>query len=339
MPSLSPPEFWSRPGLVPSLLEPAAQAYAALGAARRALATPYRATVPVICVGNLVVGGAGKTPIVESLAGLLLGRRRHPAILSRGYGGGAAGPIQVDPARHDAVAVGDEPLLLARRAPVWVARDRAAGARAAMAAGADCLVMDDGFQNPGLVKDLSLLAIDGGYGFGNGRVLPAGPLREPARQGLARAAAVVLIGEDVAGVLPALDKPVLRAALVPRNGGDFTGTHVIAFAGIGRPEKFFATLEAVGARLLGRVSFPDHHPYGDAELRHLADSAAAQGARLVTTEKDWFRLAPDWRARVATLAVSVKWQDEAAVLALLDPVLAGTAAAPSRRNAAHRSSG
>jgi tetraacyldisaccharide 4'-kinase len=318
MPSLSPPEFWSRPGLVPSLLEPAAQAYAALGAARRALATPYRATVPVICVGNLVVGGAGKTPVVESLTRLLVSRGRHPAILSRGYGGGAAGPVQVDPARHDAAAVGDEPLLLARTAPVWVARNRAAGARAAIAAGADCLVMDDGFQNPSLVKDLSLLAVDGGYGFGNGRVLPAGPLREPASQGLARADAVVLIGEDRAGMLPRLRKPVLRAALLPRNGGDFAGVSVIAFAGIGRPEKFFATLEAVGARLFGRHAFPDHHPYGDDELQRLTDAAAAQGARLVTTEKDWMRLAPGWRARIATLAVTVAWQDEAALLTLLD---------------------
>jgi tetraacyldisaccharide 4'-kinase len=322
MPSLSPPEFWSRPGLVPSLLEPAAQAYAALGAARRALATPYRAAVPVICVGNLVVGGAGKTPAVESLARLLLARGRHPAILSRGYGGSEAGPVQVDPARHDAALVGDEPLFLSRTAPVWVARDRAAGARAAIVAGADCVVMDDGFQNAGLVKDLSLLVVDGGYGFGNGRVLPAGPLREPASQGLGRADAVVLIGEDRAGVLPRLRKPVLHAALMPRNGGDFAAKPVIAFAGIGRPEKFFATLESVGADLLARHAFPDHHPYSDAELRRLADAAAAIGARLVTTEKDWMRLAPAWRGRIATLAVTIAWQDEAALQTLLDSVLA-----------------
>jgi tetraacyldisaccharide 4'-kinase len=336
MPSLSPPEFWSRPGLMPSLLEPAAQAYAAVGAARRALATQYRAAVPVICVGNLVVGGAGKTPIVDSLARLLRARGRRPAILSRGYGGRTAGPIQVDPARHDAPAVGDEPLLLARTAPVWVARDRAAGARAAIDAGADCLVMDDGFQNPGLAKDLSLLAVDGAYGFGNGRVLPAGPLREPAANGLSRADAVVLLGEDRTVLEPGLPKPLLRAILTPLNGADFAGAPVIAFAGIGRPAKFFAALEGAGARLLGRHAFPDHHPYAEAELRRLADAAAAHDARLVTTEKDWMRLAPPWRTRIATLAVRVAWQDEAALMTLIDAVLA---AGPSRRDAKDRSSG
>jgi len=315
MPTLSPPDFWSRPGLVPSLLEPAAQAYAALGAARRAWATPYRARVPVICVGNLVLGGAGKTPVVESLARLLTERGRNPTILSRGYGGALAGPVRVDPTRHGAAEVGDEPLLLARAAPVVVARDRAAGARAAGDAG--CLIMDDGFQNPSLTKDLSLLVIDGGYGIGNGRVFPAGPLREPAARGLARADAAVLIGADRTGIAPHLAKPPLRARLAAINGADFAGRDVIAFAGIGRPDKFFTSLTESGARIVARHAFPDHHPYRETELLGLANAAAVTGAMLVTTEKDHVRLPPAWRQRIARLAVTLVWEDEARLAELL----------------------
>lgn len=321
MPTLSPPDFWSRPGFVSGLLEPAAQAYAAFGAARRVFATPYRAPVPVICVGNLVVGGAGKTPIVESLARMLVVRNRKPAILSRGYGGSEPGPLRVDPARHGAASVGDEPLILSNVAPVWVGRDRAAAARAASDAGADCLIMDDGFQNPSLIKDLSLLAIDGGYGLGNGRVMPAGPLREPAVAGLARADAVVMMGDDWFDLIPRLKKPVLRATIVAVNGGDFAGKSVVAFAGIGRPEKFFPTLDKAGAQLVARHGFPDHYVYSETDLRRLADEATAKGATLVTTEKDRARLAPAWRRRVAALAVTVAWQDEAALSHLLDTVL------------------
>jgi tetraacyldisaccharide 4'-kinase len=317
MPNLSPPDFWSRPGLVPSLLQPAARAYAMLGTARRAIATPYRARVPVICVGNLVVGGAGKTPVVENLVEILKRQGHRPHILSRGYGGTAAGPVRVDPTLHDAVAVGDEPLLLSRAAPVWVGRDRAAAARAACDDGADCLVMDDGFQNPGLAKDLSLLVIDAVYGFGNGRVLPAGPLREPAEQGLARADAVVLIGEDRAGMRARFSRPMLVAKLSPINGADFAGRAVVAFAGIGRPEKFFTTLRSAGARLAAQHAFPDHHPYREVELRRLADEAAANQAMLVTTEKDHARLTGAWRARVAALAVRIAWDEETGVADLL----------------------
>jgi tetraacyldisaccharide 4'-kinase len=321
MPTLSPPEFWSRRGLVPSLLEPAAQAYAAMSAARRALTTPYRASVPVICVGNLVVGGAGKTPVVESLARMLTERGGHPAILSRGYGGTATGPLRVDAARHDAAAIGDEPLLLSRTAPVWVGRDRAAAARAASDSSASVLVMDDGFQNPELAKDLSLLVIDGTYGLGNGRVMPAGPLREPAVQGLARADAVVLMGEDRAAIGSRLNRPVLRAALAPLNADDFAGRAVIAFAGIGRPAKFFASLEACGARIVARHAFPDHHPYRELELRWLDGEARAAGAILVTTEKDHVRLNMAWREQVAALAVALVWQSETSIMTLLDSVL------------------
>jgi len=312
------PDFWTRRGLVSGLLLPAAWGHAAIGFSRRALSHPWRAPVPVLCVGNLVAGGAGKTPVALSLAARLAAQGRNPHLLSRGYGGKLGGPLRVEPARHSAAEIGDEALLLAAAAPSWVARDRAAGARAAIAAGAGMLVLDDGLQNNSLVHDLAFLVIDGSYGFGNGRVIPAGPLREPIASGLARADAVVLMGEDEARLLARIgNKTVLRARLVPRETADLADKPVVAFAGIGRPAKFFATLEALGARLLARHAFPDHHLYAEAELGRLCVEAGTQGALLVTTAKDAARLSPSWRARVRVLPVEVVWDDDLALAAVL----------------------
>jgi tetraacyldisaccharide 4'-kinase len=318
MPAPPTPEFWARPGLVSSLLQPLAWTYALGARTRERWTRSWHAPVPVICVGNLVAGGAGKTPVTLSLAARLAGRGRAVHILSRGYGGSLAGPVRVDPERHSASEVGDEPLLLAEAAPCWVARDRVAGAKAAVASGAGLLLLDDGLQNPRLAKDLSLLVVDGGYGFGNRRVLPAGPLREPIAPGLARADAVVLMGEDGAGIAPLLRaKTVLKARLEAQNGEDLAGQAVVAFAGIARPEKFFASLEAAGARVVARHRFADHHRYGAGELARLRAAAAAAGARLVTTTKDLARLAPMERAGIAVLEVRVAWDDAAALDALL----------------------
>ena len=304
------PEFWARPGLASDLLQPLAWGYAAAGAAQRAFITPWQASVAVLCVGNIVAGGAGKTPVALSLAQRLIARGRRPHFLSRGYGGRLVGPVAVDAKGHDAAAVGDEALLLAQVAPTWLARDRPAGARAAIAAGAGLIIMDDGFQNPSLAKTLSLLVIDGAYGVGNGRLLPAGPLRETLASALVRADAIVLLGEDETKLLPALaGKPVLRARLVPV--GKVSPGPYLAFAGIGRPEKFFRTLEDAGARLVARAGFADHHVYRDAELRDLDERAKAAGAQLITTAKDAVRLSPAWRARVAVLEVEIAWQDTA----------------------------
>jgi tetraacyldisaccharide 4'-kinase len=311
------PEFWTRGGVAAHLLQPLAWAHAAAGAARHALARPWRAPVAVICVGNLVAGGAGKTPVVLDLAQRLAARGARPHILSRGYGGSVAGPMRVDPARHAAADVGDEPLLLAAAAPTWIARDRVAGARAAAAAGAGLILMDDGFQNPYLHKDIALLVIDGSYGFGNGRIIPAGPLREPVAAALARADAVVLMGADEAGIASSLGAvPVLAATLAPVAGTAIDGP-VVAFAGIGRPEKFFRTVAATDARIVARHGFADHYLYGERILARLAAEAQAAGARLVTTAKDAVRLPPAWRARVAVLEVEVRWRDAAALDALL----------------------
>lgn len=323
------PAFWSRPpeapGMAARLLSPLGLVYGLGGRLRMALARPHRPGVPVICVGNLTAGGAGKTPTAIALIEALDARGLTPHALTRGHGGKVRGPHLVDLARDTADRVGDEPLLLAAWAPVWVARDRAAGARAAEAAGAGTIVMDDGFQNPGLARTLSLVVVDAGQGFGNGRLIPAGPLREPVARGLARADAVVLIGseEEAAATLarwPALaGRPLLRARLEPlATGLPLEGADVVAFAGIGRPEKFFATLRALGARLVGAHGFADHEPYAVPILRRLLAEARGADAMLVTTEKDAVRLPPAFRREVMALPVRLRWDDPAALARLLD---------------------
>ena len=324
MPPPPTPEFWARDGLLPSLLQPLAWVYATSAAARQAWTRPWQAPVPVVCVGNLVAGGAGKTPVVLSLAERLIARGVAVHCLSRGYGGASAGPMRVDPARHGAAEVGDEPLLLAATAPTWVARDRVAGAKAAVGAGAKLLLLDDGLQNPTLAKDLSLLVIDGGFGLGNGRVIPAGPLREPLAAGLAHTDAAVIIGDDAAGAASLLaGKPLLRARIVPQSAADLAGRATFAFAGIGRPAKFFATLEGLGARLVARRGFADHHRYAETELAEMAAAAERAGAVLVTTAKDAVRLSPEWRARVRVLPIALEWEDASRLDALLERFLRG----------------
>ncbi len=316
------PAFWSGPSLLSDLLMPAGDLYAAAGWLRQRLIRPQRAPVPVICIGNLVAGGAGKTPTARALLERLTAGGHRPAALLRGYGGRLAGPVRVKPERHDAHAVGDEALLLARAAPTWVARDRVAGARAAAAAGAELVVMDDGFQNPSLAKDLSLLVLDGESGLGNGRVIPAGPLREPSGRGFARADALVILGDDRHGLaVRAPGTPVLFARLEPSDGADLAGRRLLAFAGIGRPSKFFATLERLGAELVATAAFADHHRYTAAELEALQGRAVQQAATLITTEKDAVRLPDAWRQRVEVLPVELVFDRPGRLDALLARVL------------------
>jgi tetraacyldisaccharide 4'-kinase len=317
------PAFWDADGALARALVPASWLWSAGARLREATATPFRAPIPVICIGNFTVGGAGKTPVALAIGARLAAAGRRVAFLTRGHGGRLAGPVAVDPAMHDAEAVGDEPLLLAAVAPTLVARDRAAGARAAAAAGATALVMDDGLQNPGLAKDLALAVIDGETGFGNGRVVPAGPLRESVARGLARADAAIIVGDDRAGLAAALPArlPALRARLAPENGEAFRGARVAAFAGIARPEKFFATLRALGAELVEARGFADHHRYGAGEVEALLDAATRSGARLVTTAKDAARLPATLRARVEVLRVRATFADEPALDALLAKAL------------------
>src|SRR6516225_4248079 len=321
------PVFWGEPpGFLASLLSPIGAAYDTAGRLRRTMSRSYRATVPVVCVGNLVAGGAGKTPVALSLASWLVERGIPVHVVTRGYGGRLPGPVRVDPTRHDARAVGDEAVLLATRAPCWVARDRAVGVRAAVAAGAGAILLDDGLQNPTVAKTLGLIVVDGGYGFGNGRVIPAGPLRENLCRGLARADAVVLVaGEGDANgterLLTAGEMQVLHAVLAAVGGERLAGSRLLAFAGIGRPEKFFATLRALGAVLVGARAFPDHHRFRVAELEGLRRDAERAGARLITTAKDIVRIPPVRRIGIEVLEVEIRWADPAALAGLIRPVV------------------
>jgi tetraacyldisaccharide 4'-kinase len=327
------PAFWQQPaGTLAAFLAPAAALYAAATARRVARAPDFSPPVPVICVGNLSAGGTGKTPVVQYLIARLSQRGVAAHVVSRGFGGSLKGPLRVDPARHSASEVGDEPLLLAASAPVWIGRDRAAAARGAVEAGAALIILDDGFQNPGLRKDLSLIVVDGGAGFGNGRVIPAGPLREPIEAGLARASAVVVMGADerhvaasVAVMAPAL--PVLAARLQPVEAMRYAlaGRRVMAFAGIGRPEKFYATLKEMGAELLRVRSFGDHEPIAPQMLERLVREAQSLDAMLVTTTKDGARLSARQRLDVVEVGVEVSWAEPEVLDSLLDRLLAAPA--------------
>ncbi|MSO70593.1 MAG: tetraacyldisaccharide 4'-kinase [Alphaproteobacteria bacterium] len=318
------PEFWYAPiGGKARLLAPAAALYRAGASIRRALTRPRRLAVPALCVGNLVAGGAGKTPTVIALASLLQDAGFAPHILSRGWGGRLAGPVRVDPLRHSSLDVGDEPLLLAAAAPCWIARDRHGGARAAAAAGAKLLLLDDGLQNPTLAPEFRLLVIDGASGIGNGRVLPAGPLREEAASGMARADAVVMIDRDQTGFSAHISVPVIAARLEPAPAAELLkGERVLGFAGIGQPEKFFATLRELGCTLVESVPFADHHRYRPEEIMALVERAVKAKARLVTTEKDWVRLPLDARKMAEAVPVALAFADEAALLHLIAPLLA-----------------
>ncbi len=291
------PAFWWRPpGIAAGLLAPLAAPYGAIAAWR--LAQSGRAVgIPVVCVGNLTVGGAGKTPTAIAVADLLHAAGRRPFLLSRGYGGSLKGPVQVDMAMHRAADLGDEPLLLVRTAPTIVAADRVAGAEAARAAGADVVVMDDGFQNPSLEKNLSILVIDGRRGVGNGKVFPAGPLRAPLSVQLARAQALLVIGRvaDAAEVVQeaqARGIAIFHGRLEPDAEAlaVLQERPVLAFAGIGDPEKFFATLTGAGVEVRARQVFPDHHRYRRDEASDLIARAKRERLVLATTEKDWVRL-------------------------------------------------
>ena len=316
---LEPPGWWygvlASDRLKAALLEPAGFLYGVAVKARFARTKPYRSALPVICIGNFTVGGAGKTPLALAVAGLLKGLGRMPAFLTRGYGGRLTGPHKVEPGRNTASDVGDEALLLARAAPTVLARRRPDGAKAIEALGADVIIMDDGFQNPSLVKDLSLIAVDARTGLGNGRVFPAGPLRAPLAFQTVRASAIVKIGaaaNDGASIRHA-ELPVIEASLEPAGETEWLRQQpVLAFSGIGRPGKFFESLRGAGASIIGERAFPDHHVFTDREADALLRGAGEAGALLVTTEKDWVRIpaqdGPLSRLKQAACAFPVRLQ-------------------------------
>lgn len=328
------PEFWAKPGHAAAVaLTPLSWLWRAAMALDVARTRPQRVGVPILSVGNLVLGGAGKTPVTLALAERLVRLGAQPHVLSKGYGGFEPGPLRVDAGHHLANAVGDEALLLAGIAPTWAARNRVLGAKAASAAGATIILLDDGHQTWGLAKDFSIVVVDAGYGFGSGEVFPAGPLREPVASGLARADLVVVVknsGEisgsgDFSDAINRAGKPVALANLVAGpEGAALAGRHVMAFAGIGRPEKFFASVRATGANLVASRAFADHHPYGDAEFKDLNQTAQRLGAQLVTTAKDAARLKPSQREGLVVLTARLEFQDPALIDGYLRPLLSGT---------------
>lgn len=308
------------------MLKPASWLWAGVTARRIARAAPVDAGAAVVSIGNLTVGGSGKTPIARETLRLLRAQGIEAAALSRGYGGKLEGPVRVDPTVHTAADVGDEPLMLAQGSPAWIARDRVQGARAAAADGAAVLVLDDAHQNPALKKAISLIVVDGEtrgdeWPFGDGSVFPSGPMREPLKAGLARAdGVVVLLPTDLAKVDPELIEvfdglPVFIARLAPE-GPPPPGPQV-GFAGIAKPWKVERSLIAAGCDLKDFVPFPDHAELSDRDFAFLNDRASVYGAGLVTTEKDWVRLSPERRARVSPWPVVARFEDEAAFAAFL----------------------
>ena len=315
------PAFWHAPASwLSGLLTPLAAVYGEI-AATRMRRKGVDVGIPVLCVGNYHVGGAGKTPTALALVALLRAMGETPIVLSRGYGGRLCGPVRVDPARHTSADVGDEPLMMARQVPVVIARDRVAGAALARSTGAGVIVMDDGFQNPALTKDCCLIVIDGDRGLGNGRVLPAGPLRAPLPAQVERTDALIVIGDGsaadaVSAAVAARGGAVFRARLKPDDADVATlrGRRVLAFAGIGDPPRFFRTLRSAGIDVVGEESFPDHHCYAIADLDALVAQAGRDALTLVTTQKDFvkFQGMPQ-AADVVPFAVTLMFDDDAAI--------------------------
>jgi tetraacyldisaccharide 4'-kinase len=326
----SAPDFWwrPRPSASARLLWPLARLWGLGAQWRMARPARFRPPVAVVCVGNFVVGGAGKTPTVIALARLAKGAGLKPGILGPGYGGSGAAAVLVDPARHRAAEVGDEALLLAAAAPTVVARDRAEGARRLLAEGVDLILLDDGFQDPALAKDLSIMAVDAAAGAGNGAVIPMGPLRAPLLAQIRKTDAVLVIGEGTAAeplvrLAARAGRPVLHASLKAVGARDWQKDKLFAFAGIGRPQKFFDSLGAVGANLARSRGFPDHHVYTVGEANELLTAADIGEYRLVTTEKDAARLAgatgpqAKLRERSAVFAVALEFDNPSAVTAMI----------------------
>lgn len=323
------PHFWtvtdkrsraSAP-VIKLLMTPLSMLYRWAGRRRIATTVPHDAGLPVICIGNLTLGGAGKTPVTAATRAHFAAHGARVASLSRGYRGSILGPVHVDTLTHTAAEVGDEPLMLAASGEAWISKDRPAGATAMKEAGVQIVIMDDGHQNPTLKKSLSIVVIDGTNPFGNGHIFPKGPLREPIADGLSRADAVVVMGGDeMPAALSTFKGVVLRAHLEPL--ALLPPGRYIAFAGIGRPERFFDGLQQQpGVELSESVPYPDHHAFQPSDIAYLMKLAKERDARLVTTDKDHVRLPPDVKGHVMRASVEAKFEDPAAFAALLDRVL------------------
>ncbi|MBR1915486.1 MAG: tetraacyldisaccharide 4'-kinase [Alphaproteobacteria bacterium] len=308
------PQFWKSNNAFGFLLSPFGALYGALTALRLKLKKGYQADVPVICVGNITAGGVGKTPISMALGELLKKQGKNPFFISRGYGGVLSG-VLVDNKKHSPREVGDEPLILSHVAPTVVCHDRAKAAKIAIQNGADILIMDDGFQNPGLKKDVSFLVFNGELGIGNGKIIPAGPLRESLKSGLKRADAVIFIGEDKTKLLEKIDKPVLKANIVEQKP-DYQGS-VVAFAGIGYPQKFYNSLLKCGLTIENAYDFEDHHFYTKDELKHILKKAKKKNLPVYTTSKDYVKIPKNMQHDFNVLHIKAEFEDQKALLKFL----------------------
>lgn len=301
------PDFWKHTTPLSIVLAPIGWLYGTITALRFKWGKAYKAPCPVICIGNLTAGGTGKTPVSLSIAHLLQKEGKNPCFISRGYGGKLRNII-VNKAIHSAQQVGDEPLLLAQKAQTAISPNRAAGAKLAVAAGANCLIMDDGFQNPGLYKDLSFLVFDGSYGIGNGKIIPAGPLRETFTQGLKRADAVIILGEDKFGIAEKSELPAFYGSIKAKQPQN-KQQKALAFAGIGHPQKFYNSLKSCGIDIVKTIDFPDHHFYTTVELRQIIDTAAKQNLQIFTTSKDYVKIPQELQTSFQVLDIEVIWEN------------------------------
>jgi len=311
------PDFWKYRTLISSLLLPASLLYSLGVMIRIALTTPQKFPVHIICIGNLVAGGAGKTPVAISLGKLLKAQGKKAFFLSRGYKSQNSGTLKVDKTLHTALEVGDEPLLLAEVLPTIVSKNRIAGIEAAIKQGAEIIIMDDGFQNPTIHKDVSLLVIDGMYGFGNQRLIPAGPMRETIKQAVKRASCLIMMGEDEQQILTLFPDslPVLYAKTTPVIvNPKITTENIIAFCAIARPRKFYRTLQEIGCQIKETFSYPDHYVFKKSDLDRIVEKARIHNALMVTTEKDFVKLPAEMQLKVTAIPITVTFADESSLL-------------------------
>ncbi|MBQ8465956.1 MAG: tetraacyldisaccharide 4'-kinase [Alphaproteobacteria bacterium] len=301
------PSFWQKNNWISKLLTPLGELYALGTRIRLKTKKTHKVKIPVICIGNLTAGGTGKTPTAISLAVLLQNAGLYPNFLSRGYHGTVQN-VQVNCTTHTPQQVGDEPLLLARIAPTFINADRYQGALMAQHNQAECILMDDGFQNPSLYKDLSFIVIDGTIGFGNGKCIPAGPLREHITDGLKRAQAALIIGDDNFNLSTSLNIPCFKGKIIPELP-DLQNNRVVAFAGIGRPQKFYTSLNELGIEIVKTFDFPDHHYYSEDELNTVLTEAELLNAEAITTTKDFVKIPPALQSRFKVLEIRMQWED------------------------------
>ena len=301
------PKYWQSNSLISKILTPLGLLYGFATQMRIKLKTPKKTEIPVICVGNITAGGTGKTPVAISIAKMLVTAMYHPFFVSRGYGGKLQN-VLVNNKKHTAQEVGDEPLLLSEQAPVVINADRLAGANLAVKEGADVIIMDDGFQNPTLYKNLSFLVFDGHYGVGNGKIIPAGPLRETFVNGAKRADALIILGKDKHELAKRSNLPVFYGHTEPTQTA-VGNADVVAFAGIGHPQKFYHTLQQQGYNVVKTIDFPDHHYYTKTEIEQILQEAKSLNAEVYTTGKDFVKIPTLYHNSINVLEVAVVWDE------------------------------